>query len=118
MSERMKCWKLETEDGDRDIVVMRTLMPMLISNRIMFTCTYHEFPEDGSAISIQSSNSNDYYYEKYKDQLGKDEVASHVISMTKMIPFADNSGVEMHQVICVNPNGMIPDFVLKKVAKA
>ena len=44
MAERVNCWVLETEeDGDlgRDIVVMRTLTPMFISNRFMISCLYH-----------------------------------------------------------------------------
>ena len=53
MVERMRCWKLETESlPDRDIVVMRTLMPALINNRIMFSCLYHVEPDNGDFISI------------------------------------------------------------------
>ncbi len=40
-----------------------------------------------------------------------------MISMTKMIPLVDGVGVDMHQVLCVNPSGSIPDFVKKIVAK-
>merc|ERR1712060_135508 len=72
MSNRMRCWKLETEDGDRDVVVMRTLMPVMISNRIMFSCLYRKETEDGQYITCQSSQYNDYYYKKFGDQIGKD----------------------------------------------
>ena len=52
MSNRMRCWKLAEEEGDREIVVMRTLMPIMISNRIMFPCLYHIQRENGDFISI------------------------------------------------------------------
>ena len=116
MAERMRCWKLETEDGDRDIVVMRTLMPWPISNRIMYTCLYHYECENGDFITCQSSRGNDFYYEKYRDQLGKDVVANHVISMTKMRDNEDGSA-DLAQVICVDPRGTIPDLAKKIVAK-
>lgn len=38
ISERMRCWLLEKEDSGREVIVMRTLCPFMISNRIMFTC--------------------------------------------------------------------------------
>ena len=86
MSERMKCWKLEEEEGERDIVVYRTLMPMFISNRFMISCLYHHERENGDFISVQSARANDYYYEKHGSQAKKDEIADHVISMTKVTP--------------------------------
>ena len=96
MSNRMRCWKLETEmPADRDIVVMRTLMPVLISNRIMFSCLYHIERDNGDFISIQSSRGNEFYYKKYGDQIGKDEVANHVISMTKMSPNPEDGSVNL-----------------------
>ena len=47
MAKRMRCWKLETEEGDRDIIVMRTLTPFPISNRFMISCLYHHERENG-----------------------------------------------------------------------
>ena len=119
MAERMRCWKLETEmPADRDIVVMRTLMPALISNRFMISCLYHVERDNGDFISIQSSRGNEHYYQKYRAQIGKDEVANHVISMTKMSPNPEDGSALLSQVICVDPRGAIPDFVKKAVAKA
>ena len=52
MSNRMSCWKLEEEERERDIVVMRTLLPFFISNRFMISCLYHcERESDGAYIT-------------------------------------------------------------------
>ena len=93
-------------------------MPIMISNRIMFPCLYHIQRENGDFISIQSAKGNEYYYHKHAKVIGKDEVCNYIISMTKMSPLEDGSGVDVGQIICVDPQGMIPDFVKAKVAKA
>ena len=92
--ERLRCWKLETEvPGNRDIVVMRTLLPALISNRFMISCLYHVQRENGDYITLQSSRGNEHYYEKYRAQVGKDVIANHVISFMKMSPNLEDGSV-------------------------
>ena len=115
----MRSWKLETEmPADRNLVVMKTLCPTFISDRFFITCEYHIYKDDGEIIAIQSSRGNEYYYEKYRDQIGKCEVANHVVSMTKMKPNPEDGSCFMSQVICVDPAGLLPDFVKKIIAKA
>ena len=117
MCNRLQRWKLETEDGDRDIVVMRTILPFPLSNRFMISTLYHLEKEDGTFISIQSARGNEYYYKKYRSQIGRDEIANHVISMTSMKPNPETNGVDMAQIIAVDPQGWIPDIAKEKVAK-
>ena len=49
----MRSWKLETEmPADRDLVVIKTLCPAIISDRFMITCEYHIYKDDGEIIAI------------------------------------------------------------------
>ena len=95
MAERMRCWKLEEEEGGRDVVVMRTLLPFPLSNRFMISTLYHDEKPDGYYVTIQSSRANQYYYKKYRKEKGRDEIANHVISMTTMRPNPEINGVDM-----------------------
>ena len=61
----MQGWKLEVEDGDRDIVVMRTLLPWPLKARFMISCLYHT-EQNGDYITLQSHRGNEFYYRKYE----------------------------------------------------
>ena len=96
MSNRLRSWKLETEmPADRDLVVVKTLCPALISDRFMIMCEYHQYKEDGEIIAIQSSRGNEYYYQKYNHLIGRCEVAENVVSMTKMKPNPEDGSCSM-----------------------
>ena len=104
MAERIRCWPLEKLEGGREILVYRTLLPFILSNRIMISCMYHkEDAETGQVRSIQSSRGNEHFYEKYADQVGNDVVVNHIISMTRLRPMPDGKGVDVAQVINVDP---------------
>ena len=49
--------------------------------------------------------------------MGKDEIGNYVISMTTMLPNPEINGVDMCQVICVDPKGWIPDKAKQIVAE-
>ena len=66
MAERMQGWKLEEEEGGRDIVVMRTQLPWPLKSRFMISCLYHT-EQNGEYITIQSQRGNEFYYKKYAE---------------------------------------------------
>ena len=67
ISERMRVWTLEEIEAKRRVVAMRTLLPFMLSNRIMFSCEYRrENSRTGEIHVCQSARGNEYYYEKYK----------------------------------------------------
>ena len=90
-------------------------MPMMISNRSVVTSFYEEECEDGSLILINSSQGNEAIIEEQKKLIGKNVVANAIITYTKG-EFYDG-GCNLVQVISMNVNGMIPNFVQKKIAK-
>ena len=64
---------------------------------------------------INSSHGNEDLITKYKEKIGKDVVANQIIGSVKIAPIAD--GVEITNVVCSDPGGLIPDFVKKTIAK-
>ena len=115
MNNRIKNWLLERDDDGFKTIIIKVETPPLISNRCIVSTLYQYMREDGSFCAIQSARGNEKLEEKYKDQIGSDEIARQNVCMTKLIPF--DGGCELHQVLDVDPKGLIPGFIKSAISK-
>ena len=99
---------IDRVDG-MDIVFMRTLTPAVVSNRVLFICQAQFECEDGSVMVVMSSKGNEKYAESMANDIYWDVVADQPFSFTKFTPC--EGGCMINQLITMNPNGWIPDWV-------
>ena len=63
---------------------------------------------------MSSSKYNEAFYEKHKDKIGSNVVASLIIQYTKCTPC--EGGMDLISVTCMDPAGMIPGFLKTKMS--
>mmetsp|Transcript_6875 Transcript_6875/g.8193 ORF Transcript_6875/g.8193 Transcript_6875/m.8193 type:complete len:98 (+) Transcript_6875:345-638(+) len=90
-------------------------MPLVLSNRSIFTTFYHEERADGWKCFFHSSKGNDHLPEEHKSAVGKDEVGYADIGYFQWRPY--DGGMEIWCALKMDPRGMIPDMIKKKIGK-
>ena len=117
LNDRLTATKLEdTADMEQHPTYHLAMkMPMVLSNRSIYTSFYEKEEEDGSLILINSSQGNESIADANKALAKKDVIANAIITYTKG-EFHEN-GCKLTQVISMNVGGMIPNFIQKKIAK-
>ena len=94
---------------------LKMKMPTLITNRSIITCFYKEECADGSTKIFHSSQGNEEQLAANAAAVGKDVIATVHIAYWHIKPY--DGGVELNWTNSINPNGMIPGFVVNKMAK-
>ena len=102
---------LEELDGAK-VLLQQIKMPIMMTNRVMISIVHCLPQDDGSLIFINTSTGNEDLYEKYKDKLGKDVVATNHSNYTKLVPY--DGGCEITMAQCMDISGSIPDMLKKK----
>ena len=90
-------------------------MPMMISNRSIITCFYEHELEDGTKLKFHSSQGNESAVEAQRAEIGKDVIGINEITWFSWKPY--DGGLELKQIMKMDPAGMIPGFVKNKIAK-
>lgn len=117
----LKCQSLPPVNGFRTIH-QRIEMPILMSNRSLFT-TYYDIDglQPGEYQFISSSWGNEAYQLKYSKLAGRDVIAQLNLNYIGIRPVknAQNeiTGTHVQQVQSVSMNGMIPDMYMTKHSK-
>ena len=55
---------------------------------------------------------------KYKTRLGKDVVGTLNINFWRFLVSEDGQGTDITHIMCMNPNGKMPDFAVGKMTSA
>ena len=90
-------------------------MPVMISNRSIVTCFYDAEKEDGTKIKMHSSRGNDEIARANAAKIGKDVIGNMGITYMSWKPY--EGGIELQNLVEMDPAGSIPGFIKTKMAK-
>mmetsp|Transcript_13213 Transcript_13213/g.16792 ORF Transcript_13213/g.16792 Transcript_13213/m.16792 type:complete len:217 (-) Transcript_13213:107-757(-) len=93
---------------------LKMSMPMIISNRSIITCIYQGETSDGYQAFFHSSQGNEEQATANAEAIGSDVIANNAITMTCYKPC--EGGMELKQLLCMDPAGMIPGFIKNAMA--
>ena len=103
------------DDEGHKVVLLKMKMPLVISNRSIVTCFYEIEKEDGTKIIMHSSRGNEEIVAANAAKIGKDVVGNMAITYMSWKPY--EGGIELQNIVMMDPAGSIPDFLKKKMAK-
>ena len=113
LNSRMERTPLPDDEGHK-IWHFKVNMPMVISNRSLITCYYHVELADGFTAVLHSSEGNEAQVAANTAEIGSNVIANNQITMTAYKPY--DGGIEFKQVSCMDPAGMIPQFIKNAMA--
>ena len=103
------------EDEGCKVYHLKMKMPLVISNRSLVTTFYRCESADGHNIIMNSSQGNESFVEARRDQIGRDVLATQHIGYISYKPY--EGGIELRNLQCMDPAGLIPDFIKKSMGK-
>ena len=114
---RMTMTKLSEEGHYMYHQQMRPGIP-LVSNRSLIAEKYPivDAGKDGIYMVISSSNQ-EAMHKKHADRMGKDVIAEIIVNMWHWKPTEDGKGTIIEHISSMNPNGSIPNMLIKQMAK-
>ena len=116
-NDRLSMERLEDVDGVPTYHMIAKAPSMLVSDRSTINSYYFDVDlGDGSHTMINSSLGNEALEVAYKKQIKKNVVAKSHIGMFSVKELGDGE-MEIRQMVCLDPAGMIPDFIKNKIAK-
>lgn len=118
-NDRLTLDKLEDVDGVPTYHMKAKAPSMLVSDRSTINSYYFDIDlGDGSQTMINSSLGNEALEVQYKKEIKKNVVAKSHIGMFSVKEIEGGDGLlEIRQMVCLDPSGMIPDFIKNKIAK-
>ena len=101
------------EDGGHNIYHTLASLPWPLSNRSTINAEYI-IEQDGGFIYLVSSKGNEALIAANAAIIGKNVVATTIISFAKFTPY--EGGFDITTVVCSDPAGSIPDALKNKQA--
>ena len=99
---------LPDDEGHRT-VLLKMASPMFISNRSSLITFYRHQLEDGTGITISSSQGNEELFETHADKIDGDVITNNVINYCSYKAY--DGGVELSQITKLDCMGSIPGWI-------
>ena len=88
-----------------------------VSNRSLIAEKYPVVNDENGMTMVVSSKNQEEMLKKYADRVGKDVIAEVVVNMWNWRPTPDGKGTIIRHISAMNPNGSIPNMLIKQMAK-